>query len=633
MKYETALPATVYDSAEYPEEKSTEDKILDLKVCFAQGLLPPDDLMLSEWSDRYRVLPRISSSEEGAWRTSRFPFLKEIMDELSPCSSRQQVVVMKGAQLGFTEVAVNWMMYTIDQDPAPLLYVQKTIDTVKKFSKQRLQPSIDACARTRDKITPSKEVGQNNDQAGNTLQIKNFPGGIIILGGANSAAGLRSMPIERLILDEEESYDADIEDEGSPSDIAIRRTANFPRRKIFRLSTPAIRETSRIEPLYEEGDQRKYYVPCPFCGFKQVIYWRNLKYEKTESGSPKNIRLVCEHCKEGIPERYKTQMLEHGEWVAEFPGREIASFFLSSLYSPLGFFSWADAIKMWIKANKEFDKNLLKVFVNTVLAETWTESQKTIHTVGLMERREEYMAEVPASALVLTAGVDVQEAMIAVEVVAWGKGQESWSIEYTTFMGDTEMSFVWDQLANYLQKTWVHENGSPVNIAVTAIDSGHRARVVYNFCRLREFLRVFPIKGRFGWGLGLIKRPKTRNQDGVYLFLAHVDEIKSKVYSQLMVEKPGAGFCHFPLRAEYNEDYFKGLTAERMITRRSHGQRMLQWELPAGRRNEPLDCRGYAITALNILNPNFDLLDTVGPLHVRSKPMGKRRPRVLSHGV
>ncbi len=252
----------------------------------------------------------------------------------------------------------------------------------------------------------------------------------------------------------------------------------------------------------------------------------------------------------------------------------------------------------------------------------------------LLARREEYVHDVPEGGLVLTAGVDVQEDYIAAEVVAFGKGQESWSVDYTTFMGDTELTFVWDQLDAYLQRSWLHEDGTPLQVAITAVDSGHRARVVYNFCRQREYRRVFPIKGRYGWGIGLIKRPKTRNQDGVFLFLAHVDELKSKVYSQLSIDKPGPGYCHFPLRPDvYDADYFKGLTAEQLITKRAHGRHVLAWELPAGRRNEPLDCRNYAIAALNILNPNFELLGNTGPLRVRNGPMRKRRARVHSRGV
>ena len=77
------------------------------------------------------------------------------------------------------------------------------------------------------------------------------------------------------------------------------------------------------------------------------------------------------------------------------------------------------------------------------------------------------------------------------------------------------------------------------------------------------------------------------------------------------------------------------LTAERLVTKRVHGQRSLQWELPKGRRNEALDCRCYAIAALNILNPNFDLLDTMNtPLVARNRRAAVRRSgRILSQGL
>lgn len=605
-------------------------QIETLRRAFADAILPPDDLTIDEWADRYRVLPRVSSSEQGQWRTSRFPFLREIMRELSPGSTRQHVVVMKGAQLGFTEIVVNWMLYTVDHSPSPLLYVQKTIDAVEKFSKQRFGPSIDLCPRALAKISPEK-----SRDAGNTIRLKNFPGGILIFGGANSAASLRSLPIERLALDEEDSFEQDIEDEGAPSDIAIRRTANFPRRKIFRLSTPTLKETSRIEPAFEDGDMRRYHVPCPHCGQEQVIRWSSIRWD---DDNPKTARMICEGCKAEIPERFKTQMLENGRWIPEKPGRDIASFHISSLCSPIGFYSWRDAVEFWIKAHKEMDKSMLKVFINTVLGETWTEGGRTIEGMGLTARREDYgpAVEVPRGGLVLTCGVDVQDNRIEAEVVAHGRGQESWSVEYAVFQGDTETSFVWEQLDQFLLKTWRHESGTAVNLAVTAIDSGHRARVVYNFCKSREFRRIFPIKGQYGWGKGLIGRPKKRNEDGVYLFHVYADELKSKIYSQLVIEHPGPGFCHFPNRSEYGTDYFRMLTAERLITKRIHGQRSLQWELPSGRRNEALDCRCYAIAALNILNPNFEALDAAGPLVARNGPAVKtvrRHSRVISRGA
>jgi phage terminase large subunit GpA-like protein len=555
------------------------------------------------------------------------------MDELSPASSRQQVVVQKGAQLGFTECALNWMFYTIDHSPCSLMYVQKTIDAVEKFSKQRFAPSVEVCPRIAEKLMPEKSRDTSN-----TIRIKSFAGGAILMGGANSASSLRSMPIERLVLDEEESYEGDIEEEGSPSELAIRRTANFPRRKIFRLSTPAIKETSKIEPLFEEGDQRMFYVPCPHCNAMQVMYWRNIKYDRDEAtDEPVNVRLICVECKADIPERHKTWMLEHGKWIAKHPGRTVASFFISSLYSPVGFFSWTDAARMWARANRDMDKSLLKVFVNTVLGETWSESGKTLEGSIMYRRREVYGTGIdcPEGVLVLTCGIDVQDDRVECEVVGWGVGQESWGIEYAVFRGDTEGAFVWEQLDAFLKKTWKHESGATLSIAITAIDSGHRARVVYTYCKSREHRRIFPVKGFFGWGRGLINRPKHRNPDGVYLFHAFVDEIKSKIYSQLSVDKVGAGYCHFPLKQEYDEDYFKMITSERLTVKRTHGQRSLQWELPHGRRNEALDARAYSIAALNILNPNFEHLQGVGPLVVsdRRAPQRRKEVRVHSRGI
>lgn len=613
------------------ERKLTKIKINKLYGAFGQALMPPDDLTIDEWADRHRSLPRVSSAEQGPWRTSRFPFLKEIMGELSPNSPRQKVAVMKGAQLGFTEVAINWMFYTVDHSQAPFLYVSKTLDMVETFSKQRFQPSMEACPRVKKKISPEK-----SRDSGNTMRKKNFPGGIIIFGGANSAASLRSMPIERLVLDEEDSYELDIEGEGSPSDIAIRRTANFPRRKILHISTPAIKELSKIEPLYEEGDQRKYYVPCPFCGHEQVLIWKNIKYtlDDDDSSSPQviNVHYECEHCQQAIPERYKTQMLEKGHWIAKFPGREMASFHISSLYSPLGFYSWKDAVRDWVTAQRNFDRALLKVFINTVLGETWTETNRSIEGTGLHARREHYTFPCPEGVLVLTAGADVQEDRIEVEVLGHGVAQENWSIEYAVFRGDTECSFVWEQLDQFLLKTWEHPSGLHLNVACAGIDSGYRARVVYNFCVTREFRRIFPVKGFNGFGKGLISRPKKRNEDGVYLFDIFVDEMKSKIYSQLMLDKPGPGYCHFPRRDEYDQEYFRMLTAEQLLPKMYQGRKTLQWSCPQGRRNEALDARAYAIGALNILNPNFELLGVQGPMRINNAPVIKRT-RIISKGV
>lgn len=592
---------------------------------FFDSLSPPPELTVYEWSDRYRILPSTSSSEQGPWRTSRFPFLKEIMLELSPQSPRKEIAVIKGAQLGFTELALNWIFYSIDYNPCPILYVQKTIEAVQKFSKQRFSQSVRTMPNVFNKIGEQKSRDSSN-----TIRVKNFPGGILMLGGANSASSLRSMPIQYLILDEVDSFESDIQDEGDPVEIAIRRTSNFPRRKIYYLSTPTIKETSKIEPLFEEGDQRYYHVVCPFCKGLQKITWDRLKYDNDD---PKTVRMICKHCEGEIPERYKTWMLaeENGaKWIPENPGAEIASFSISSLYSPLGFYSWEEAVRSWLKATKTFNKEALKVFINTVLGESFSEAGKSIESSWLEERKEEYGDTIPNAIRVITAGVDVQDDRLECEVVGYGANQESWSIDYRIFMGDTEHEAVWEQLDTFLKTTYFNDAGVELSIACTGIDSGHRARVVYRFCLNKEYRRIFPVKGRDGWGQGYLKRPIKKNQDGVFLFIIYVDELKSRIYSQLSVEDPGPAYCHFPKLSKYDSEYFRKLTAERLTTVVHNGRKKLRWVCPKGRRNEALDCRVYSISALNILDPNFDLLERTNQVIGAPK---KRRKRRVSKGL
>ena len=539
------------------------------------SLRVPERLDMDEWADMYRVIPDSASSEPGPWRTDRFPFHREIMKALSPSTRVKFVDVMKGAQLGFTELSINHILYVADHAPAPMLYVQKTKTDIEDFSKARLQPSIDAC-----EAVSKKFCAQRSSEGSNSLLMKTFPGGFVKLGAAEVASSLRSRSIGNLDLDEIDSYKVDLQHEGDPVLLAERRTANFPNAKIYRITTPTLTETSRMAKLFELGDQRYYYVPCPHCnanadrtGTYFNIKWKNIKWEDED---PETAQLVCESCGVLISEHFKTWMLENGEWRPHKPHKpdqrpgdldvEHASFHINALYSPVGFFSWSAAVRMFIEAHKKKDKNQLKVFVNTVLGETWSETGEGVAYDLIEQRREHYAPDgrfqIPKGAVVLLCGADVQRNRIECEVVAYGAHEESWSIEYAVFMGDTLQDQVWQEFDLFLQRTWMHETGKLVNIMCTTIDSGDGGTTdrVYAFCRTRAFRRVYPVKGKYGWGNGLILRPKDKNKDGVWLFTVYVDEVKSKVYSQLHQGEPGPQYAHFPMRPEYNEHYFKMLT-------------------------------------------------------------------------
>lgn len=622
----------------------------ELLKTYFEKLQPRAKIDLDEWSDKYRFLPESTSSEPGQWRTDRFPYLREIMKCLSPSSRARTIDVMKGAQLGFTELMICWMLYTWAEDPSPFMYLQRTDEDVQDFVDQKLQPSIDLCPVIHDEDSLRKSTSKKKQTS--KKKMKSFPGGYIAMGSANSASTLRSKSLSRIAADEIDAYKKNVNEEGDPLLIISRRVANFPNSKQYRISTPTLKETSRIEPLYEAGDQRRYYVPCPHCnasadksGTYFTIKWKNIVWEE---GKPKTAKLICVDCGCEIDEAHKTWMLEQGEWRAENPFHanqmpgdvdiENVSFHINSLYSPLGFFSWADAATMFINAHKNKDNEQLKVFVNTVLGESWSETGKSISYEFIKKRKEPYSLdgsfEIPHGVYVLTAGADVQDDRIECEVLGHGINNETWSIEYKVFSGDTEQAQVWQEFDLFLLKQYRHQSGVMMNISGAAVDSGHRSKLVYAFCRDREYRRIYPVKGKGGWGQGNIKRPMRPHKDyGVWLITVWVDELKLSLYSRLRTEIPGPQYCHFPYSPEYTEEYFKQLTAETLVTRRVNGANVLAWDLSAGKRNEALDCRIYNLAILEFLNIDVMSLAMNNILlsNKQHAPAAKRKTRRKVH--
>lgn len=646
---------------------STEYKLRKLRRVFFQSLQPSEYLDLDEWADRYRVLPSETSAEAGLWSTARFPFLRTIMKCLSPSSPCRSVVAMKGAQLGFTECSINWILYCADAHPGPMMYAQATDGAAVDFSKQKLAPSIAACQRVFFSLGYGKS-GRLSD----TIEDKGFPGGFIVIGPANSEKFTRSKSVRWAIADEEDSYTPDSDGGGSPIKNIQKRQVTFNDRKIFRLSTPKIKETSTIEPAYEFGSQEQYYVPCPHCnptgdhaGNMFVIAWDDIRWSKTvdkRTELPTDVWLQCPQCGERIEEISKTWMLDHGEWFSTKgeelryrvdPKTENRSFQISSLYSPYGFFSWRDAVQEWFEYKKTNDRNILQVFINQTLGESFTLEGQEVSSHALQARCEEYGQaygfDVPLGGLLLTAGVDVQDDRIECEVVAWGLHDESWGIEYSVFPGDTNQlgdhsgttadgqPSVWLLLDNYLRKKFRHRSGVELGIECTMIDSGFRSENVHTFCRLRESRRIFPVKGREGWGFGLYQASRKRHERfGTFLYTAYVDEVKAKIYGALAIDTPGAGYCHFPKSDRYGEKYFRGLVSESRKTKLVNGRAKLVWVAAPGARNEPLDCRGYATVARHVYP--VDLAQRARAVGILPQPVDApmsrpSRKRVASAGL
>ena len=567
------------------------------------GLTSDPIQTVSEWADEYRFLSSVSSSEPGRWNTERTPYLKEIMDSLSPNNPCEKVVFMKGAQVGGTECGNNWMGFCICNAPGPMLIVNPTTETAKRPSRMRIDPAIEHCPALRDRIKSPR-----SRDSGNTMLMKEFPGGILILTGANSPVGLRSLPVRYLFLDEVDGFPDEAGTEGDPVDLAIQRTATFNNRKIFVVSTPTIKDASRIEQAFLEGDQRYYYVPCPHCGHYQVLRWRNVIFD------PKNFTEAvykCEECEEIWHDYQKEEILRKGRWIATNPDANagVVSFHLSSLYSPHGWTSWTNIAREFLDSKD--DPSRLQVWTNTKLAETWEDmAGSQIDPTSLMARREKWGPELPPKVVLLTCGVDVQDNRLELEIVGWGRGEESWSIDYQVLYGDPSTPELWAQLDEVLSRKYSHSKDVPdLHVAATCIDSGgHYTDYVINYCFARRLNGVWAIKGVGGagkpiWPATASKSHTTKKP----VYLIGVNDAKDILMRRLHLEdNSGAGVWHFPLDRE--SEWFEQITNEVASKKLSKGRLIREW-VPRknGVRTEGLDCRVYAYAALRGLVRNYHL--------------------------
>lgn len=597
---------------------SDYDNADDILSAWLSGLRPEPFMTVSEWADQYRILSSKSSAEPGRWKTDRTPYLREIMDCLSVSSPVERIVFMKSTQVGGTEAGNNWIGYVVHLAPGPFMAVSPTVELAKRNSKQRIDPLIDSVPVLKQCIAPAR-----SRDSGNTILSKEFPGGLLILTGANSAVGLRSMPARYLFMDEIDGYPHDLDKEGDPVLLAERRTSTFKhRRKIFLVSTPTVRGLSRIQQEFDISDKRYYHVPCPDCDHYQPLRFSHLKWT---AGNPDSVRYCCEKCGVLFGEHHKTTMLSRGRWVASSVSNDgcTRGYHLSALYSPLGWTSWSEIVCMFERSQK--DQDLVKGFVNTFLGETYEEEFDAPEWERLYERRETYrMGIVPDGGLFLTAGVDVQKNRLECEIVAWGRNKISWSVDYVVLDGDTAQSEVWDELDELLLRDWPHESGCSLPIRVMCVDSGYATQDVYNWVRnysqpvwggngARAFhpRTVVAIKGRdqdTSLILRVSRADSSGKRKGLRVWSLGVPVAKMELYRWLKLPRPtdedlaaGRGFpagtCHFP---EYGEEYFKQLTAERRVIRIVKGFPKGFWEKDSTQNNEALDCRVYARAAANI---------------------------------
>ena len=572
----------------------------------------PNPLTVSEWADRHRILPTKGAAEPGPWRTTRTPYLREIMDALSDDHPATDIVFMAASQVGKTEVLLNWIGYTVDHDPAPMLVVQPTVDTAEKYSKQRIAPMIELSDRLQAKIPPAR-----SRDSGNTTLVKDFPGGLLVMTGSNAASALASMPIKKLALDEADRYPRDVEEEGDPISLAKQRTVTFPRAKRYTASTPGRRESSHIANEYDDSSQAQYHVPCPHCGELQVLKFDNLRWMKAVDDAgrkvhqPETSLYFCEHCGVGIEERYKPWMLaeENGAcWVHRYPERKKLGYHINALYSPVGLgLSWAGIAALWLVACR--DKAKLQPFINLQKGEPYEDYSDRVRGSELKKRKEEWaLRTLPEGIMVLTLGVDVQKDRLALHLVGWGENERSATVDYVELPGAPERQEVWDRLTEYRNTAICNRFGVHVRVSMTAIDTGYATHRVYNYCRQQRFDRVIAVKGAREANKPILSRPTKQDvkndkgvmlKNGVQLWSVGTDTAKNALFARLTgdvmivdgveaIAEPESRMVRFG--EGLTDEFFEQMAAE------VYDDRAGRW-VKIRARNEALDTWVYAYAA------------------------------------
>lgn len=579
---------------------------------FSNGIRPIPKLTVSEWANLHRFLSSTSSAEPGRYSVDRTPYLREIMDRLGKTDDCQEIVFMKGSQIGATEAALNFIGYSIHMNPSIILLVMPTDEAIKKNSRTRIKPMLEATPILRDKI---KQVGTKD--AENTINSKSFTGGVLMMIGANSPVGLSSTPAAKIMLDEVDRFPLSAGSEGSPVDLARARARTFSNRKIFLISTPTNEGESVIAAEFKDGDKRYYYVPCLHCDEKFVITFDCLTWEE---GKPETTRCACPNCGGLHEERHKTTMLmEKGfggkaEWIptAISSNPRKHSYHLSALYSPAGFYSWEELVRDYLKTKN--DENKYITFVNTVLGETYKIKGESPDYENLYNRREDYeIGIIPDEVYFLTMGVDIQQDRIEYEIVGWCVGRTTYSIEYNVLVGDTSKAEVWEELRKVITKNYSYQDGTMLPIKLTCIDAGYNTKKVYDFCSKFGTDKVVPIMGRDSVKDVMVSPPRAVNINktgkkikGTKVWYLGTSLLKSELYGFLRItpiEVDGVevfpeGYCHFP---QYDRYYFKMLTAEEMrLVKDKKGFSHYEWVKKFGR-NEALDLRCYARAAAYII--------------------------------
>jgi phage terminase large subunit GpA-like protein len=581
------------------------------------GFKPPPRLRLSEYADEFSVMTG-PAAEKGQWRT--LPYQREILDAFTDPSA-ETIAIMKSARIGWTKCLGVVVQFFSHQDPCPVMIVQPVKEDAEGYSKEEIKPLFEDTPVLRGLISESKA----RNTASNTILLKQLAnGGLIDIVNAASGRSFRRKSRKVVLFDEVDAYPK--LDEGDPIKLGRNRADYYWDRKIALGGTP-IFKGGKTEEWFLRGDQRRFYVPCPFCEAKQVLRWEQMRKEGDDAGS-----YECENCKQLIPHSKKRWMVERGEWRAttqsQMPG--LVSFHIWAAYSYSPAAEWGVLVREYqeaLESMRRGDPDAMQTFHNTVLGVPWEDTiAGKLTGDGLAKRRINTEAgngyqvgSVPDGVLVITAGVDVQGGggtageRLVVTVWGWGRGEEGWHLGHWEIDGDPQQPDTLSQLDQIAATRWVRDDGIELKLAMAGIDDGGIAtQEVRNWCRTRSGTWV-PMKGDGTKNKPLVGRGSpvdvnAKNQAvakrGVLLYRVGYDASVHHLQGRLRNEIPGPGYLHLGEAA--TDQFLDELFPWKRMPKRDKGQTTYHWVLPPGARDEGGDCTRYAYAALQLVSRRYN---------------------------
>lgn len=561
--------------------------VLELASRLTEHILTPrEKLTLSEWAERYRVVAPGTSHYSGPWKNSLTPHLIEPMNAVTD-PDIHTVVMCGPAQAAKTAMIENIIGYYMHCEPAPIILVMPVDSLVESFSKERLAPMIRYTKVLRDLMDFDAKR-----ESGNKIDEKIFPGGSLFIGSGSTATTYVQRARRIAIGDDLDQLAVAVKSQGDPVTLLKKRTETFPNRKLIFCSTPTD-ENSHIMRHWRLGDRRVSRVPCPLCGALISIKLESFEYEH-EAGSliVDTLFYPCPECSGKIEPRFADLMRSGLTYSAQRPCRGVASFLIQGGAFEAGWKPWADLIQEYLDAKDDPDSR--KAYFNVTLARVWENRREAPPWEALAARPKTYeRGEIPAGALILTLGCDVQHDRLEVLLCGWGKRRQRFIIEHFVFAGDPAKESTWAPLRTLINQSW------QIPLLSTAIDcgDGNTSPHVYRFVREMRSDRVVAVKGSSRYMETYIDTARhldlrldgKRESSGIKIWLSGTGFIKSELYSFFRLEATDPlpkGWIHFA--GGFPEEFYKQAVSETLSAQRIAGSIRHRW-VKIRERNEILD--------------------------------------------